>query len=115
MKLAIVGSRTFVDYDFFKVHVDEVFSLENITFIVSGGAKGADTMAETYGRKNAIPFIVFPANWNKYKKSAGPIRNKQVVDECDMMIAFLQDGSRGTMNAIQQASKVGKKVIVVRI
>ena len=110
MELAIIGSRSFNDYDKLKNEVDKI---ENITTIISGGAKGADTLAEKYAFEKNIPIKIFPANWSKFGKRAGIIRNKEIIDNCDKVIAFWDGESRGTTNSITVAKNKGKGVILV--
>ncbi len=77
MKAAIVGSRTFNDYGKLQNFINEICEKENIDIdtIVSGGAIGADRLGEQYAKNNGIPTVVFLAEWNKYGKRAGIIRN----------------------------------------
>jgi len=110
MKLAIIGSRSFNDYDKLKNEVDKI---KDITTIISGGAKGADTLAEKYAFEKNIPIKIFPANWSKFGKQAGIIRNKEIIDNCDKVIAFWDGESRGTKNSITVAKNKGKEVILV--
>lgn len=100
MILAIVGSRTFSDYKL----LDETltrFNQDNpITEIVSGGARGADSLAEKWANTNNIPVVVFPAEWEKYGRRAGMIRNRLIISECEHCIAFWDGVSHGTKNDI---------------
>ena len=66
MKIAIVGSRTFEDYDAMCSFIDEkLVAMEHPTIeaVVSGGARGADTLAERYAQERGLQMIVFPAEW----------------------------------------------------
>lgn len=76
--------------------LDKLASVHNITEIISGHARGADQIAEMYADEKGIPVRVFPADWDKYGKKAGYIRNKKMLDEGqpDLVIAF--PGGRGT-------------------
>jgi len=116
MRLAIVGSRFFTDYEYMKL-VFEDFVADNgaITAIVSGGAKGADTLAQQIANEYNITMQVWPADWNSNGNAAGPIRNKQIVEDSDAMLAFLAPDSRGTMNSISLARKKGIDVEVHEI
>lgn len=117
MKVAIVGYRNFKDYQVFEKRVNEIFNHNDISpfEIVSGGAEGVDTLAEIYANEYCIPITVFPANWNKYGRSAGPKRNKLIVDRADVVIAFLSKESKGTVNTINLARKANKKVFVIDV
>lgn len=82
--------------------------------IISGGARGADTLAEQFAQEYSYVTKIFPANWDKYGKAAGPIRNKQIVDHCDILVAFWDGTSRGTKHSIDIAEKQGKPVIIFK-
>lgn len=56
---------------------------------------------------------VWPADWNQYGRSAGYIRNKQIVDDCDRLVAFQFNNSRGTQHSIDLARAAGKMVTVI--
>lgn len=127
-KLAIVGSRTFTDYSKLESVVKSYFAdfsepyteydmprpYRFIESIISGGAKGADTLAEKFAVEHGIKFTKFLPDWNKYGKSAGPIRNKLICEAADSMIAFLGRGP-GTKNAISQMLKIGKPVLIIPV
>ena len=105
MKLAVVGSRDFDDYEFLK----KILNHHPCTQIISGGARGADTLARRYATEHGIPIKEFIPDWNMHGKSAGYLRNEQIVDACDELVAF--DGkSRGTQHSITLAEKASKPV-----
>ncbi len=118
MKLAIVGSRNFKDYERFCIEVEIALKEWDVTDIeiISGGADGADALAERYSREvlQREP-VVFPADWNKYGKSAGPKRNTQIVDACTHMIAFPSHYGKGTQDSVTKIQKAKKphKVIFI--
>jgi len=107
MKLAIVGSRTFSDYDLFLDFAQKYFRYE-IDTIISGGAKGADSLAKRFAKYWRFEYLEFLPNWNELGKVAGFKRNQQIVDECDMVLAFWDGKSRGTQDTINKA-KIAKK------
>ena len=115
MKLAIVGSRNYTDYETFKSAVSRVVEKEDITHVISGGASGVDKLAEKWAKDNNIQLIVFTANWKKYGKGAGPLRNTQIVEECDYMIAFPSKSGRGTQDSIRKAEKLKRLLSVFYI
>ena len=109
MKLAIVGSRTFSNYGLLAETIfNKLCPLDFITKIVSGGAKGADSLGVDFAENNNISTLTFPAEWNKYGKRAGYLRNQTIVDNCDMVLAFWDGQSRGTADTINKA-KIAKK------
>jgi predicted Rossmann fold nucleotide-binding protein DprA/Smf involved in DNA uptake len=112
MKLAVVGSRYYTNFEFVEEKINEFRKNNNITQLVSGGAKGVDTLAEEYAEKHNIPITVFEAEWDKYGRGAGPIRNKLIVKEADVIMAFPGENPRGTLNTINLARKENKIVFV---
>ena len=115
MNVAIVGYRLFKDYDRFGEIVDKFLEENDVKMIISGGATGADKLADRYAREHNIPLEVYPADWKKLGKRAGPVRNTQIVKRADVVIAFLSKKSKGTLDTIFKARKAGKRVIVHRV
>jgi len=109
MKVAVIGSRNFNDYKLLSETLDII---NDIDLIVSGGAKGADSLAEEYAFNNNIDTLVFKPDWKKYGRGAGIIRNKTIIENSDIVVAFWDSKSRGTKNSIDTARKLGKKVII---
>jgi len=109
MKLGIVGSRTFNDYDKLK----QVLS-EKLPFVlISGGAEGADSLAERFADENKLEKVIHLPNWNGEGKAAGFIRNARIVEDCDELVAFWDGVSRGTRDTIRKARKKGISVTIV--
>jgi len=116
VRLAIVGSRTFNSYEQLAGFIyDSLCPLDYITEIISGGAKGADLLGENFAENNDISCKVFYADWDKYGKSAGFIRNQTIVDNCDMILAFWDGESRGTADTIEKAKKAKKPTFIVYV
>lgn len=112
MKTIIAGSRGCHDFlEVCKAIKNSGFENE-ITEIVSGGALGVDQLGEKFAKKFDIPLKVFLADWEKYGKSAGIIRNKEMAKYGDALIAVSWNNSRGTANMIEEAKKAGLKVYV---
>lgn len=109
MKTIIGGSRNIDDY----TQLCRICENEIITEVVSGTAKGADTIGERYAEENGIPIKRYPAAWATYGKAAGVIRNAQMAKYADVLIAMWDGKSKGTENMIKQARKHGLKVKVV--
>jgi len=108
MRVAIVGSRKFTDYIEFLNFIEFVGG--NITHIVSGGATGADRMAQDYAMDTATPITIYYPNWNKHGKAAGMMRNGRIVKDCELVIAFPGPNSVGTRGTISLAVKMGVPV-----
>ena len=109
MAFAVVGTRTFNDYELLKETLDKYV----IKKIISGGAKGADKLAEKYAKDNNIDIVIFLPDWAKYGKRAGPLRNILIVNECDTLIAFWDGESLGTKSSIDIAKDNNKKLIII--
>lgn len=104
MRALISGSRTFTDYEKFKT----VMENEGVTVIVHGkNPRGADALAKKYAEEKGLPCFECPANWDYYKKAAGPIRNRWMLDHfpVDIVIAFPTEESVGTRDMIKYAEK----------
>lgn len=106
MKLAIVGSRGISDIrlaDYIKEIPSE---------IVSGGARGIDTLAADYAKANKITLTEFLPDYRKYGRSAPIIRNRQIIEAADKVLAIWDGKSRGTQNSISLARKLDKEVLL---
>lgn len=110
MKTIIAGSREGAIYADLLEAV--VLCGWEITEIVSGTAKGVDKLGEGYATKFKIPLAKFPADWRKYGKSAGPIRNAEMAEYAEALIAIWDGESSGTKNMIDTAKKHGLKVYI---
>jgi hypothetical protein len=107
--IAVIGSRTFNDYSVLKSILDE----EEPDLIVSGGAKGADLLAKRYSVENNIPIKEFLPDYKSYGKAAPIIRNKEIVNASDKVIAFWDGSSKGTQFTINYAEKYGKPFRII--
>ena len=88
MKLAVVGSRSFQDYAWLEHCLLRVFRVEELEAVISGGARGADSLAARFAASHGVPLIVVPADWKRYGRKAGPIRNTEIVARADALAAF---------------------------
>lgn len=115
MKVIIAGSRTFDDYEKLKQKCD--FLLHNIKDIeiVSGNAAGADLLGERYARERGYKLYLYPADWEKYGRRAGYVRNSAMAKNADALIAFWNGISSGTKMMIDIARKEGLKVKIVYV
>lgn len=113
MNVAVIGSRGFSNYALLESELNKIHSASPITQIVSGGARGADRMGETWAKQNNIPTLIFLPDWDKYGKSAGFIRNKDIIANAELVVAFWDGNSRGTKSSIDIANEQSKKTIIV--
>jgi hypothetical protein len=112
MKTIIAGGRTITDYQLVNDAIQE--SGFDIGEIVSGGAAGVDTLGEQYALENDISVKRFPADWDRHGRAAGPIRNVQMTEYADALIAVWDGKSKGTKHMIGTATKQGLQVYVKR-
>jgi hypothetical protein len=111
MKLAIIGSRSFDNYDLLN---NEILSLGIIiSEVISGGAKGADNLAEKWAINNQIELTIIKPNWSLYGRGAGIKRNEKIINDCDYCIAFWDGKSKGTLSSIKFCEKYSKPHTIV--
>lgn len=110
MRVLVCGGRDYKDRDYLWNFLDGLGPPE-ITEVISGMARGADTFAAEWAIRFGFPLHKFPAEWDKYGRRAGPIRNQQMLDEGkpDLVVAF--PGGTGTADMIRRAKKAGVEVI----
>ena len=107
MKIIIAGGREFNDYEMLKEICGGAIPTLITPEIVSGGARGTDKLGEQYAKEKGYELKIFPAEWNKHGKGAGHIRNRQMAEYGDMLIAFWDGNSKGTKNMIDTAKRLG--------
>ena len=113
MKTIIAGIRDYIPREIDTNYLDQ--EKDQITEVVCGCASGVDEFGRRWAVANNIPVKKFPADWDLYGKSAGPIRNIQMARYADWLIAFWNGTSAGTKNMINQATKYGLRVTVIRL
>jgi len=118
-KIAIVGSRKYNNYhkvekEFFKLLNDLGRPKENI-LIISGGAKGVDSIAQQIARNHGIPILIFYPDYIKYGKRAPLVRNLQIIEHSNFILAFPAEDSRGTRFVIREARKRRKPNRVIAV
>ena len=116
MKLIIAGSRGLVS----TFIIDSAIELLNILpreieEVVSGRARGIDVCGEDWAEGNDIPCSLFPADWDKYGKSAGYIRNKEMAEYGDELLAIWDGESKGTRNMIDIMKRLDKPVHIMKV
>lgn len=111
MRILVCGGRDFDDYNILSQHLNQYIS-SGLT-LIHGAARGADSLAERWAKDNADNIEAYPADWDKYGKRAGYIRNVQMLNEGkpDLVIAF--PGGKGTQMMINLAEAAGIPVVKV--
>lgn len=113
VKVIIAGSRGFSDFQLLYAKCEEVLANVKEAEIVSGTARGADKLGEHYAGLKGHSVRQFPADWDKHGKAAGYIRNKEMADYADCLIAFWDGESRGTKHMIDLAIERGLSVHII--
>jgi YspA, cpYpsA-related SLOG family len=113
-KVIIAGGRDFADYNLLSTKVSHLIQnkLPDVA-IISGVARGADSLGAKFGRANGITVIEKPADWNKFGKSAGYRRNEEMLQIADAVIAFWDGKSKGTKHMIDISRSAGIPVRVI--
>jgi len=111
-RILICGDRNYQDWIKVQEYLD---TISRTTIIIHGGARGADSLAGNLATSLKMKVIKFPANWDKYGKAAGVLRNQQMLDEGypDLVVYFHKDieNSKGTRDMLKRATDSGIRTI----
>lgn len=110
--IAIVGSRDYMHREKIREVVHWIASRAPEAIIVSGGARGVDSLAEAAAYECHLRCVVYPADWERYGKKAGFIRNKDIIAAADRVIGFWDGVSKGTAHSLRLARSTGKPLSV---
>ena len=113
MKVVIAGSRDITDYDILLKAIKECPF--QITEVISGRARGVDTLGEKYAEDYGLKLHLFPADWKRLGNAAGPIRNAQMADFADAVLCVWDGKSPGTKDMMNQARKRGLPLYVFKV
>jgi SLOG family YspA-like protein len=115
-RVLVCGDRHWRDNDLLICELNSLLS-EDEMWVIAGGARGADTLAVLWALGRGCGYTVFPAEWDRYGKAAGPRRNAQMLDEGkpDLVIAFHDniEASRGTKDMVKRAKRAGVPIVVI--
>lgn len=112
MKILVCGGRDFKDVKLLIDTLDGIKIGRGVDLLIHGGAQGADTLAGIWAEMKGIAVKKVPADWKKYGRAAGPIRNSEMLKlNPDLVVAF--PGGVGTTDMVVKASKAGIEIIVV--
>ena len=115
-RVIIAGSRSFNDYVLLREQCLSILQEKMRThrvIIVSGHARGADSLGERFAKEFRLPFELHPAKWRLLDRAAGMVRNAEMAKCSDALIAFWDGESRGTRHMISFARKRGLEVSVI--
>ena len=113
MRILVCGGRDFCDRTLLGRELDRLHRLSSLSLVIHGAAQGADALAGAWAQNRGIEEVRFPADWKKHGRAAGPLRNKQMLDEGkpDLVVAF--PGGRGTANMVMQAQQKNVAICIV--
>lgn len=114
MKIAIIGSRECGNFNFEQELKNRLLVFPTDT-IISGGARGIDTLAAQYARKRGMKLLEFRPDYATFGRGATFVRNRLIVDMADVVLAYWNGTSRGTKYTIEYAKKKYVPVIIIRI
>jgi YspA, cpYpsA-related SLOG family len=83
------------------------------TTIISGGASGADTLAEHWTYERGVPVVRYPADWARHGNAAGLVRNQQMLDDGKPDLAVAFPGGKGTADMVRRARKAGIPIKII--
>lgn len=116
-RMIVAGGRDYSNQNVVNYYIDRVRYTCNYRglnlVIVCGMATGADTLGRNYAISNGLEVLEFPANWNKYGKSAGYLRNKEMASIADSAIVFWDGRSKGSKHMINIMHELGKPVVAI--
>lgn len=111
-RVGIVGSRSFNDKELMYNYLNS--KKQYISMVVSGNAEGADKMGQQWALENELDTLIIPPKWKEHGKGAAFRRNKQIVENSDYIIAFHDGVSKGTLNTLEWAKKLDKKIKIIK-
>jgi len=111
INVSVTGSRSIKDRAMVFKILNTINDMYTISKIIHGGASGVDTIANEYGINKNIPIKIIKPDWDTYGKSAGMIRNNDIVKIGDLVLAIYDGSSKGTLNAITTAIRIKKNIM----
>ena len=112
LRVIIAGGRDFDDYELLCRTMDTLLIHKSSVTVLCGKAKGADTLGERYAKDRGYTVEYYPADWEKFGRSAGYLRNEEMAKNADALVAFWDGKSKGTGHMISLARKHGLKIRV---
>lgn len=113
MRIIIAGSRTVTETQLRKA-LEWCPWIDFVSCVISGGAKGADQFGERWANETGLEVKQFLADWDKFGRRAGPLRNKVMADHAHGLLAVWDGSSRGTASMIELAKAAGLRIYIVR-
>ena len=114
--LIVAGSRSFADEGRLFADLDRLLArqreIDGVEIVCGGCPCGADALAERYARSRGLPLMVFPAQWAAFGRAAGPMRNEEMAQYGNALVAYWDGFSPGTKSMIKYAHMYGRRVVV---
>ena len=106
MRVLITGGRKFDDIQLLETTLEDVHKSEAISVLIHGAASGADTLAGNWAARHDIQVVACPADWKRYGRAGGPMRNREMLElSPDILVAF--PGGKGTADMVSAAEQKG--------
>jgi len=113
IRILVTGGRDFLNQTLLYDTMDGFLSAHGTVTVLQGGARGADALAHKWCCERGIPCEVYPADWRKHGKKAGPLRNSRMLEEGkpDLLVAF--PGGTGTADMTRKARASGVRTVEI--
>ena len=115
MRCVIAGTREGLSYADVENALAQCGFQDEITEVVSGGARGVDTHGESWAKRRGLPVKQFIPDWEKHKKAAGPMRNSEMALYADALVLVWDGGSKGSADMLARAEKLALRVYVHKV
>lgn len=109
----VCGGRHYNDRRKAHIELDRLAANRRVTTVITGGAPGADALAAEWAESRCVEHIVFPADWKRHGRAAGPIRNQRMLDEGQPSLVVAFPGGAGTSDMARRARAAGIQVLTV--
>lgn len=106
-RVIIAGSRCFNDYEYLKKCMDFYLKNQKDVVVLCGEAHGADTLGKRYAQERGFSVLSFPADWRRFGRAAGPVRNRAMSAQADACVVFWVGGSPGSASMVAEARRAG--------
>jgi hypothetical protein len=110
MRVIVCGSHRFGERAVVWAHLDRLHAKRRVSLVIQGGAKFIDQFAKDWAKARGVPCDEYQADWNKYGRKAGPIRNQRMIDEGSPNGVVAFPGNSGTADMIRRAELAGLTV-----
>jgi hypothetical protein len=111
IRLLVCGSTDFSNQKHMNTVLNKFKRSNNITLVIHRGSAGADRLADLWARSKGIPVKEYKANWREYGKTAGPIRNYEMLKDGKPTVVFAFSSDKGTESIIEKAEKKGIHIV----